>query len=50
MREQLILGFLLTLAALFVVIGVAMWCPAVAFVVAGILVAGLAWLFFGDVE
>ncbi len=49
MRDVLFFGFLLVLAAALVVTGVTMWFGAGAgFIVAGVLVALEAWLFFGD--
>lgn len=47
MREW-ILGALLAVAAGLVVVGAAMASTALAFVVAGVLLAGLAWLLFGE--
>ena len=44
------LAALLTLAAALVVAGVATWTIGGALVVAGATLAGLAWLFLGEVE
>lgn len=49
MREQT-LAVLLLVAASLIVTGVAKFSDGAAFVVAGTLCAGWAWLFFGEVE
>lgn len=48
MREWMF-GVLLVVAAGLVVVGVSIVSAAAAFVVAGVLLAGLAWLMFGEV-
>ena len=48
MRER-ILGVLLAVAAGLVVVGVSLASDAAAVVVAGVLLAAWAWLFFGEV-
>jgi hypothetical protein len=48
MREKILAALLLG-ALLLVVLGVALWSGSVGLVIAGLGLAGWAWLFFGEV-
>lgn len=50
MLEQVIFAALLAVAAIAVVIGCALLCPALAWIAGGVGLAGWSWLVFGDVE